>query len=523
MDCNYDFQDIFTTAGSADITPSSSFQEHFAPQTPQRQQPTSYHEAPFSPQAQQLFFDSNLNLSPADLNQTMFNSSTYQMPPAGRLRAMNAAQRPAFATQQNEQHSQPNQPRQAQHAPLPSSTPGFNTMAMHSPFASQQQRRGARQQAQSPSPYPTPPQSGNSRYGQRTQAPSPAVAFGSRAGAPRQNLNTSQGTLDTTFFGNNKASPNNMATPHMATPHMATSSSSTGNYENDEPFTENNTKIFMKYLHDRKERGEVNATQILEHLYAAGSKAEFESRIKKACYNEVLDRHRKVARMGPAGRQARMAEMRQIKAKSHVQQQKNAQFQQQKEAQARAIQQQREEQALQARRQKEAQEQRLKRQQEAVRAAEAEKYRKRQAALVEESRKRQAQEYQRRLEEEAEYHRVAHAKKLERERKLVRKEQLRKDPSALYRHYNEYLSYFPLERDQRRSNYHNNLLANRAMTADANTNLDLAIQFAKDHWQWYLVFPQDADSATTWQKEKLAIVAAPQQPVMAADVKAKGK
>jgi hypothetical protein len=448
----------------------------------------------------------------------MFNSSTYQMPPVGRLGAMNAAQRHAFTTQQNEQHSRPNQPRQAQHAPLPSSTPGFNTMAMHSPCASQQQRRGARQQAQLPSPYPTPPQSGNSRYGQRTQAPSPAVAFVSRAGAPRHNPNISQGTLDTTFFGNNKASPNNMATPHMAT-----SSSSTGNYENDEPFTENNTKIFMKYLHHRKEREEVNATQILEHLYAAGSKAEFESRIKEAYYNEVLDRHRKVARMGPAGRQARMAEMRQIQAKSHAQQQKNAQLQQQKEAQARVVQQQREEQALQARRQKEAQEQRLKRQQEAVRAAEAEKHRKRQAALVEESRKRQAQEYQRRLEEEAEYHRVAHAQKLERERKLVRKEQLRKDPSALYRYYNEYLSYFPLERDQRRSNYHNNLLANRAMTADANTNLDLAIQFAKDHWQWYLVFPQDADRATTWQKEKLATVAAPQQPVMAASVKAKGK
>jgi hypothetical protein len=301
----------------------------------------------------------------------------------------------------------------------------------------------------------------------------------------------------------------------------------------------------MKYLHDRKERGQVNATRILEHLYAAGSKAEFESRIKDAYYNEVLDRHRKAARMAPDAKQARMAEIRQIQAKSRAQQQKNAQVQQQKEAQARAVrqqreaqaravqqqkeeqaravQQQKEEEALQARRQKEAQEQRLKRQQEIDRAAEAEKYRKRQAALAEESRKRQAQEHQRRLQEEAEYRRVAQAQKLKRERKLVRKEQLRKDPSALYRHYNEYLSYFPLEYDQRRSNYHNNLLANRTMTADANTDLDLAIQFAKEHWQWYLVFPKDADRATTWQKEKLATVAALQQPVIATGVKAKRK
>jgi hypothetical protein len=238
--------------------------------------------------------------------------------------------------------------------------------------------------------------------------------------------------------------------------------------------------------------------------------------------------------MAPAAKQARMAEIRQIQAKSRAQQQKNAQVQQQKEAQARAVRQQREAQAravqqqkeneaLQARRQKEAREQHLKRQQGIDRAAEAEKHRKRQAALADESRKRQAQEHQRRLQEEAEYHRVAQAQKLERERKLVRKEQLCKDPSALYRHYNEYLSYFPLEYDQRRSNYHNNLLANRTMTADANTDLDLAIQFAKDHWQWYLVFPKDADRATTWQKEKLATVTALQHPVKATGVKAKGK
>jgi hypothetical protein len=552
MDYTYNFQDTFATAGSAGITPSPPYPEHFAPQTPQRQQPVSSYRTPFFSQAQQQpFCDLNLSLSQADVCQTMFSTSPYQMSPAERVGGMTAAQRHTFSAQPNAPNNQPNQPRQVQQASLPSSTPSPNTMAMHSPFALNAQRAGARQQVQSPSPYPTPPQSGNSLYGQRAIAnltptrnqvpsPAPALTFGPRAGAPRQNPNISHGTLDTAFVDNNSVSSSNMATPHMATHRMATTPSSAGDFWPDEPFAEKHAQILMKQLHDRKKRGEVPATQILAHLYASGNKAEFEARIKEVYYTG----HRRTARTTPAAKQARIAELQNMQVKANAQRQKNAQAQaaqQQKEAHARDVQQQlqresharaihqqkeaeaRAEQELQARRQKEAQERRIKQQQEHIRAAKAEEERKKQAAIAERNRKRKAQEHQQRLAEEAEWYRIAQAQKLERERKLIRKEQLRKDPSALFRHYNEYLSYFPLEYDQRRSNYHNNLLSNRTMTAEADTDLNLAIQFAKDHWEWFLVFPKDEKKATAWQKEKLAAEAALRQPTMAASCKAKGK
>jgi hypothetical protein len=104
-----------------------------------------------------------------------------------------------------------------------------------------------------------------------------------------------------------------------------------------------------------------------------------------------------------------------------------------------------------------------------------------QALANAQAQKLQAQEqlalYNTYLEQE----RVLREQKLERERALIRKEQLRKDPSALYRHYDEYLESFPLARGERKSQYHNNLLANRRMPAERESDLGLAIQYAKDN------------------------------------------
>jgi hypothetical protein len=127
-----------------------------------------------------------------------------------------------------------------------------------------------------------------------------------------------------------------------------------------------------------------------------------------------------------------------------------------------------------------------------------------------------ANEEKQRLEKEqqilfnelVEQERVVQEQKLERERRFLRKEQLRKDPSALYRHYDEYLEYFPLAKDEYRSQYHNNLLANRRMPSDPDNELGLAIRYAKDNWELFLLHPRSEPDAIGWQKVKLANIAA---------------
>jgi phage repressor protein C with HTH and peptisase S24 domain len=94
--------------------------------------------------------------------------------------------------------------------------------------------------------------------------------------------------------------------------------------------------------------------------------------------------------------------------------------------------------------------------------------------------------------------------KLERERKAARKERLRRDPSALYRHYYEYLEFFPIPKGERMNEYCMTLLANRkTIGIEPDSDAGLAIQYAKDHWEFYLT-NKDQDKAIEWQKEKLA-------------------
>jgi hypothetical protein len=210
----------------------------------------------------------------------------------------------------------------------------------------------------------------------------------------------------------------------------------------------------------------------------------------------------------------------------HVQRQKEAELRlakEKREAEVRLAQQQKDLHArlLQQKRKQEAEARRIHQQNENARAVEAKRRQAQQAKLDNELRARQAREQQVFLKEQAEQHRVVQEQRLERERRLVRKEQLSKDPSALYRHYNEYLEYFPLTRGERRSHYHNNLLANRRMPPEPESDIGLAIQFAKDNWEWYLQFPRDIDQAIQWQREKLDKSTADQQPTAAGKKTAK--
>jgi hypothetical protein len=94
--------------------------------------------------------------------------------------------------------------------------------------------------------------------------------------------------------------------------------------------------------------------------------------------------------------------------------------------------------------------------------------------------------------------------RLESERKANRKEELRNDRSALFRHYHEYIEHFPLLPGEQKSPYHVGLLANRHMPADKNCDLALAIQFAKDNWSLYMEYPRRIEEAVACQKEILA-------------------
>lgn len=87
------------------------------------------------------------------------------------------------------------------------------------------------------------------------------------------------------------------------------------------------------------------------------------------------------------------------------------------------------------------------------------------------------------LAERAERARLAHEERLEREKHYKRKAELKKDLSAIYRHYTEYLEYFPLARRERPNDYLLDLLANQRMPAEPTSDMGLAIQYAKEHWE----------------------------------------
>jgi hypothetical protein len=129
------------------------------------------------------------------------------------------------------------------------------------------------------------------------------------------------------------------------------------------------------------------------------------------------------------------------------------------------------------------------------------------AAAAEEKRKqaadqkRQYEENQARIVEYNAQIEIARAAALERERNDIRRDQLRKDHSVLYRHYPEYLDFFPLPAGEDKDPYLKKLLANNPIPYKTAEDYVLAVKYAKEHWSLFLEYPRDMVYAAAWQRE----------------------
>jgi hypothetical protein len=83
------------------------------------------------------------------------------------------------------------------------------------------------------------------------------------------------------------------------------------------------------------------------------------------------------------------------------------------------------------------------------------------------------------------------------------KRELASDTSKLFRRYNELLKYFPLAPGERRNQYYSQLLANRDMPEETTSELALAIQYAKNHWESVIHYTQIKEAAQ-WRREEMA-------------------
>ncbi|CAA9960444.1 TolA Membrane protein [Pyrenophora teres f. maculata] len=103
---------------------------------------------------------------------------------------------------------------------------------------------------------------------------------------------------------------------------------------------------------------------------------------------------------------------------------------------------------------------------------------------------------------DAEY-RLEPTQVLQREKDDKRREELRKDPSANYRHILEVYRLWPLKGGWgQRNTYLTGLLANKCMPVDKNSELGLAIKYAKDHWEYYGEFPRDTARFAEYERER---------------------
>ncbi|KAH7385347.1 hypothetical protein DE146DRAFT_666872 [Phaeosphaeria sp. MPI-PUGE-AT-0046c] len=146
-----------------------------------------------------------------------------------------------------------------------------------------------------------------------------------------------------------------------------------------------------------------------------------------------------------------------------------------------------------------------------------------QQAIVDAEQQRRLAAQQRAWEnQQAEQHRIAQEARLEKQRKELRRDQLRSDPSALYRHYREYMQCFPLDPVEERTNrYLVYLLANRPMPSDETDELAIAIGYAKKHWDYYMEYPRDVKRAIGYHNEDLDKLAQDRQPSTSATARSK--
>ncbi|KAG9195152.1 hypothetical protein G6011_00272 [Alternaria panax] len=124
-----------------------------------------------------------------------------------------------------------------------------------------------------------------------------------------------------------------------------------------------------------------------------------------------------------------------------------------------------------------------------------------------EAERRHIQENQAKLTEQArvaEQYRIAYAAALQREKDDKRREELRKDPSANFRHVLEVYKLTPLKKGDLPNRYLMGLIANRPMPIDLDSELALAITFAKDHWGYYGQWPKDVPRFAEYERSRKA-------------------
>lgn len=78
-------------------------------------------------------------------------------------------------------------------------------------------------------------------------------------------------------------------------------------------------------------------------------------------------------------------------------------------------------------------------------------------------------------------------------RREARKTELKQDPNRNYHSLLETLDFWPLERGQRVDPYIRSLLANQRMPVEEESDLGVAIVYAKKHWEEYRRYPKDVE------------------------------
>lgn len=74
-----------------------------------------------------------------------------------------------------------------------------------------------------------------------------------------------------------------------------------------------------------------------------------------------------------------------------------------------------------------------------------------------------------------------------------RKAELQNDPNRNFHSYFDTIKYWPLPRGERQNHYMRGLLANQHMPSSADSDLAIAIKYAKEHWYYYRQYPQDVE------------------------------
>ena len=112
-------------------------------------------------------------------------------------------------------------------------------------------------------------------------------------------------------------------------------------------------------------------------------------------------------------------------------------------------------------------------------------------------------------EEEREHQEAVRRYRAENEHNDKRKAELQQDSNRNFHSYLETIKYWPLPKGERQNQYMRGLLANQRMPSSLDSDLAIAIKYAKEHWYYYRQYPrdlecsvQDAKAAEEKKREK---------------------